>query len=317
MALSRIRAAVSIDKPVAAVTISAPGSSTGLTVNSLTPAVTKLIPLAAVKWVLIQYTAEIDFRGLNPTPVDIFVVTDTAVLSVSKAPSETLGAIDELAPFVLGKGITDNQTTAEQTSYDLQRGITDTANLLDTPAYLFVTSRSDSWSVADTTAVTSGKVFLDKVIGQREGPNTGVQTYAALDYFAEDYVAYAGPAFHVFKSASDLISHVDTQTLVFGKGLTETKVTTEDLDFDISKVLADTVDATDDFDGEASAEDDQTMSFITGRSEVLSTSDVFLQEFNKGLTEAKTAADSGSLRMTDYCDVNYFAADYVGTSLTF
>jgi hypothetical protein len=316
MALSRIRAALTIDRPVASVTISAPGSSTGLTVNSLTPSVTKVVPLAAVKWVLIQYSAEIDFRGLNPTPRDVFVVVDLAALSVGKNPSDAATAADELQPFVLGKGLTDNPQTAEQTSYGLTRSITDEPDVSEQAVYSFETSRTDSYVVADTTSLNPGKAFVEVINGQREGPNQ-TQNYAGVDYFAGDYVSSRGPALHVFKSASELLSHTDSETIIVGKNLTENKVTSETHTYALTRTINDTVDATDDFDGEASAEDDQTMTFITGRSDVISISDTSTQAVGKGLTESNSATETGALRMTDYCDVNYFAQDYVGTSLTF
>ena len=120
------------------------------------------------------------------------------------------------------------------------------------------------------------------------------------------------------KKLSDISSFSDIISAYNVKRLEDVFTTSDGIEkFDIEKLLNDTADATDDFDGVATAEDDQTMSFVTSRTETFSVGDSASPAAGKNLTESVSTSDSGSLRKTDYCDVLYFADVYVGTSATF
>jgi len=120
------------------------------------------------------------------------------------------------------------------------------------------------------------------------------------------------------KKLSDISSFSDIISTYNVKRLDDVFTTSDGIEkFDIEKLLNDTADATDDFDGVATAEDDQTMSFVTSRTETFSVGDSASPAAGKNLTESVSTSDSGSLRKTDYCDVLYFADVYVGTSATF
>jgi len=120
------------------------------------------------------------------------------------------------------------------------------------------------------------------------------------------------------KKLSDISSFSDIISAYNVKRLDDVFTTSDGIEkFDIEKLLNDTADATDDFDGVATAEDDQTMSFVTGRTETFPVDDSASLAAGKNLTESVSTSDSGSLRKTDYCDVLYFADVYVGTSATF
>ena len=120
------------------------------------------------------------------------------------------------------------------------------------------------------------------------------------------------------KKLSDISSFSDIISTYNVKRLDDVFTTSDGIEkFDIEKLLNDTADATDDFDGVATAEDDQTMSFVTSRTETFSVGDSVSPAAGKNLAESVSTSDSGSLRKTDYCDVLYFADVYVGTSATF
>jgi len=540
MALSRIRATVTISAPVASVTVSASGS-VGTKAGAAQAAITRVVPIADIKWVNIVYEAAVDYRGLNPVVREITVVVDAAVLGVGKGFVESHTAVDQLQPFVINKGIEENSSLTEIVVYEYSKSLADLvdatddllgeANLDDEQVMFLVkgvipdgvatsdsdnilfgknteeqlsavdsdpninvakglddqlnasevlgfdyqkplaesldagdeinglvqsddgqtffmqTNRFDAATVADvavpdfgknqtdslTTTDSLGALVLGKGIAdapqiseqtsyayvkpmagdeagasdasaitfaqaakeeivraQREGPNL-IEDYVILGYFAGQYVGNGGPAW-VFnkpfveaktvsdtvavqalfvrtlddtgsaseshgslleKPASDSASTSDAATRslsaaradsvgssdvldklfgralsdswtvsdvnssIFGKALSDTGTLSESKTFDISKAVSDVVDAADDFDGTATAEDDQTMQFVTIRSDIAHTSDIHVPLVGKGLAEQASTGDSGSLRMTDYCDVSYFTDIYVGTSLTF
>ena len=120
-----------------------------------------------------------------------------------------------------------------------------------------------------------------------------------------------------FKSANDSSMMSDSHTQDIGKGLLDSALTSEAHPFSFSKLLSDSVHPTDAYAHIAVLDDDENMLF--GK---ISADGVLKSDFNsilsgKNLTDVVSKSDSGSLRMTSYCDVNYFTSDYVGSSLSF
>ncbi len=119
--------------------------------------------------------------------------------------------------------------------------------------------------------------------------------------------------------------------------------------------MTDILSVTDDVDGEASVLDDQEMQFVKQRTDSAIMSDVIefiisaVRNFQetpsvadalakatarsqsdnalagdaaivapgKGLQNTASTSDAGSLRSQGYCDLSYFADDYVGATRTF
>ena len=86
---------------------------------------------------------------------------------------------------------------------------------------------------------------------------------------------------------------------------------------DFYKVISETAGVTDDLDGEATADDDQDMTFVKVRSNLATITDVISIVKNTLFSDTSALTDSGSVRNQGYCDFSYFEADYVGDSRTF
>jgi hypothetical protein len=247
---------------------------------------------------------------------DAATATDVDIIAFNKQLADVLASIDEVTALV-GKSLSDAAVAVELMQRFTAKPLADffaTADGVDktfTPA-----NKQEFLAVADTTSVVPSKGFVD-VANALEGPNR-FQTYADPTYFAEDYTIDGSPRRDFFK------------------------------------VLAEAVDSTDDFLGAAVADDDQTISFAKacstsifvadphaiaftrpGVTDLFAAADVAAKNLSrpladsgiisevfdrvpiKGLLESVDAGDSGSLRMTDYTDINYFAQDYVGVSVSF
>ena len=74
---------------------------------------------------------------------------------------------------------------------------------------------------------------------------------------------------------------------------------------------------TDDVDGEATAEDDQDMTFVKVRSNLATVSESLVMLKTKILGDSSAFSDSGTIRSQGYCAFDYFAEDYVGDIRTF
>jgi hypothetical protein len=175
-----------------------------------------------------------DAALLNEKPLtDSFTQSDDEVILFGKGVSDAPTAADELQPFVLGKGIEDTATTSGDPEYAMSKLLSDTA------------------SAAEQHLIVTSKPLSDQFNAQQEGPNI-IEDYAAVGYFAEQYVGNGGPKRDI------------------GKGVAEAAQTTDDVSVAtaFARTFTDAVDATDDFDGEATAEDDQTAAVIKSRSDI-------------------------------------------------
>jgi hypothetical protein len=104
----------------------------------------------------------------------------------------------------------------------------------------------------------------------------------------------------------------DIDSFDLGKRLQDSPVTSEDQNMDFHKFISEQTGVTDDLDGEATADDDQEMTFTKVRSNLATMTDLFVSSSGKGLSDTIGSSDSGSLRGQGYCAFDYFEADYVG-----
>jgi hypothetical protein len=245
-----------------------------------------------------------DFYGI--TNVD-----DEQIMSFATSRFDNQFTSEELTAFV-GKALSDIADTVDEKVFDFHTGKSDTFNATDNESTLVSKPRQDSFSTLDAQTGLFGKALT-------EISNTSVLVTSAVTKALADTADGSDTLSSlVAKPLVDATTTAESITTFAGKLLGDAAYTSDVLRvFSMSKSLSDSVDATDDFDGVATAEDDQTVQFSTSRAEVVAVDDASNRTAGKGLTEMVDTGDSGSLRMTDYCDVNYFAESYVGTLLNF
>lgn len=206
--------------------------------------------------------------------------------------------------FFLGKVRSDAFTTGDQiTGKGFSKALVDTAVTTD-DFHGAANSDDDQTMSFVKTLADSGVTSESKVF--------------AVGLTKADVAQFSDALSDLFgKSLVDSFTKSDAATRATGKALADSSGTVDNLSGYVNKYLSDVVDATDDFYGAANADDDQTMSFVTGRSDTVSKSDVSSLNAGKGLADSAHTGDSGSFRMTSYCDVLYFTSDFVGTASTF
>ena len=166
--------------------------------------------------------------------------------------------------------------------------------IVDAPAKNVGKSLADFQAVTDLTATGVNKGVSD---------NSGAADAATLGF---------GTVQSDSGATSDQID-----TFAIGKGLQDTPVTSENQNMDFHKFIDEVTGVTDDLDGEATAEDDQEMTFTKVRSNLATMTDLFVSSSGKGLSDTIGSSDSGSLRGQGYCAFDYFEADYVGYTQSF
>ena len=119
------------------------------------------------------------------------------------------------------------------------------------------------------------------------------------------------------KSLSDISQAQESHSLSSSKTLNDNANNADDEFKDFHKFINENAGVTDDLDGEATADDDQTMTFVKVRSDIALTTDILSIVKGKLFNNVSALIDSGSVINQGYCDFSYFEADYVGDSRTF
>jgi hypothetical protein len=171
---------------------------------------------------------------------------------------------------------------------------------------------TDTVSVEDTAVITRLKFFTD-LVGATDDPiivpNKGINNtvtfqddsrYFAEDYISEDYVLQTGIEVNFGKALAESVG-VQSSTLI------ETTY---------RRSFADGFVVTDDIDGAVTPEDDQEIQFFKNTTNIVGITDSTALQLGIGLSEAPAATDSGLIVSQGYCDITYFAEDYVGESRT-
>lgn len=174
------------------------------------------------------------------------------------------------------------------------RFFTEALGLSDTPAKSVNKPLSDSQAVTDLASMGTGKPVSDASTA------------------SDDALIGIG------KAASDsgaLADQIDT--LAIGKILADSSSVSESQSMGFHKFIAEAAGVTDDLDGEATADDDQEMTFVKVRSNLATVTDIFVSGSGKGLSDTIGSSDSGSMRGQGYCSFDYFAEDYVGYTQSF
>jgi len=143
-------------------------------------------------------------------------------------------------------------------------------------------------------------------------------------------------ALNITKPESDAASMTDAHSLTPTKGPQDTATATDSdpifdvtkgprdiaiaselFTVDLSKVLTDAVNATDDVNG-AAAGDESNLRVFKVITENGSVAESHVLSPTKGLSDSASTTDAGSIRAQDYVDNPlYFAEDYVGQSQSF
>jgi len=116
------------------------------------------------------------------------------------------------------------------------------------------------------------------------------------------------------RTLDDSVGTADANTAVFQAGIKAETVGTADTRIAAyTKAISDGVAMND----ESEAIDGSVHEFSKGVSNVVFTADADSLIFTTSRVESTSVADAGLLSMQSYCDLSYFAEDYVGVSQIF
>lgn len=237
--------------------------------------------------------SDVQAKNVGKSLADSQNVTDLTVTGVSKPLSDNSGTADA-ATLEFGTVQNDFGATSDQIdTFAIGKNLNETPNFTEETAFAVGMLRADVFYAAESISVGSGKVFDD--------------SSGAIDEESLQFI----------KALTDASGATDETLLSPNKVVSDNSGTTDNQNMDFHKFIDEIAGVTDDLDGEATAEDDQEMTFTKVRSDLATIVDLFTYSSNKGLSDTIGSSDSGSIRGQSYCAFDYFAEDYVGYSQNF
>lgn len=185
--------------------------------------------------------------------------------------------------------------------------------LLAVSAYLDTTGQfkytTDVFSVTDTTSLNTSKIAdvdtFTTVDDTTRSTGKGLSDSATMGDSVLTVLIF-------IRDFTDTTSLADAKTLLVSPAYSDTFTTSETVARSLSKTLTDSFALNDLSDAAG-----PTWSFSDFTNNVVSTSDSTTVTNTKGLLDSLSSSDSGTLISQGYCDITYFAEDYVGESRTF
>lgn len=270
---------------------------------------TSSIVLSSLSYVQVQVVAEVTMPDV--LTVDIIQAQDTITQkTVSKATSDTQSVADA-AVRTAGKTLSDSQATTDTVSRkSFVKARADTVSPIEALARSITKAPFvDSSAAVDAPSLEPIKSFVDEqgtadlILGfvfQK-----GLADTILMSDHAEAYRAY-------LRDYSDAFSLPDAVLKSFVPPSKEESASVSDTStLGLEKPQSDTLVLIDDMDG------DIEYTVIKLISELIFSEDSKGVDFTKNSTDNVTSTDAGTLSMQDYCDLSYFAQDYVGLARTF
>mgnify|MGYP000005051605 CR=1 FL=1 len=222
----------------------------------------------------------------------------------------------DLQQTAFGKGLSDIAGLTEDVDVDFGKTLQDAYSIDEAHVIDFAKSLSDGGSAQDDPSLAVGKLLTDafaasesldrivsysrdfddsagatdaefRSIGKNLPTGTYFSDYTTGEYFAQQYSGVP----------SELIGVSESLDPGLGKFLADAFSADESLAVSYGLNLADPVFATDDLDGEASAEDDQEMQFFKSLSEAPAVTSLFERavDYSRSFSNASSMTDDDVL----------------------
>jgi hypothetical protein len=265
-------------------------------------------PVAAASYLQVNVVAEVTMPDV--LSVEIITPADDLVLAFSKKLVDA-SVLSDLAAKTLLKPRADIATTADVITHkSFGKKLTDSASGADALVYALVkTITPDSAIAVDAYAILTAKVFAD-VLDQPTDSVTGKVFHKVL----ADSISFSDSteAHKLFiRTFDDSFATPDLYASEFFGPEFDSAAATDAYSHVVQKNFFESTVLIDNMDG------DIEYHIIKLIGELLGTSDSKVIDFTTNKSDNVVSSDGGVLSMQDYCDITYFAEDYVGLSRTF
>lgn len=266
------------------------------------------IPVSEIAYIYLQVVASLDSTGRFKFIADSVTLNDGSVRSFAKARADSFSLID-VAEKTLTKPFADSIVLSDLLLKTLTfiRSFADTQSISDGAIRAIAKQSTDSVLMSDSLSRVFSKSITETVaiaeLASRSVAKFLVDTVSLGD---DKYLSSQ-------KNFVEVQSIADATVINIIKLLAESAIPVDTIALNISKNLTDGFAMND----SAEAADGLTFTFSIGVQNVIFVSDSDARSFQKPRTDSVSMSDSGFLLQQDYCDLTYFAEDYVGVGFSF
>lgn len=243
---------------------------------------------------------------------DAAAFTDSSVRTVGKGLNEPL-QLSETIGFHISRHIADSINITDDLDgvasleddqvISLRKAVTDLAAVTDSFVRVVYFTRSpvDPVSFTDSSVSRVGKAAADGA-SATDAPQLRTSKPLADASTVSDSAARASS-----KPLADAFALTDAYAKSTNKGLSDSGFTTDSITAFIGKAASDTINNT----------DLAAIALTRPTTDSFAVTDSAAKSAGKSVADGASVTDSGAFRMQDYCDITYFAEDYVGIYFTF
>lgn len=240
---------------------------------------------------------------------EIAIIVDVARKQVDKRLA-TAQVVSDRVANTLQKFSSDSFSLADSETLSTGKSLDDPAILVDLLAKILARGVADSVGPQDAPRLTPQKLTASSfglTDFSTHAAQKGLSDSLALTDFVSTLLLF-------IRSASDQVAATDRPFLLFLPPTFPESVLASDVVLRTwNKSLSDGVA----MDDGTSVGDGSTYFFEKNANNIVFTSDTEARAVTKTSTEQIATPDSGLVFATSYCDITYFAEDYVGISTTF
>jgi hypothetical protein len=269
---------------------------------------TYVVPVAAVDYVDLAVSAELDASGRFRIIFETVAVVDGTAFVLSRPLADTTSAGDAVSVAALknladGFAMNDGSEAVDGSTYSFAKGISNVAFANDATATAALKLLQDTQALQDLVAKDLSRPIAD-VFDMADD-----ETVSALKGLSDSIEMQDSLATLLLflRNFADDVAVADADARVYSLPKTE-QVAVADNDFiDWAKSLAHSVTPAD------------VSVFLAEKpfSESLTAAEAKALSFTAARVESVTVTDVGIVSIQDYCDLGYFAEDYVGVSQSF
>jgi hypothetical protein len=262
-----------------------------ITVVDLVASVTRVVPAAQVDFVLLASATRMDTTGLFQYRGETLVAMDSSRFVFNKPATEVVGVSDVPAVGVA-------KPVVETTS------VTDVSSL--TPALL----KTEGLVATDANTLGFSIVAGAEFLAATDSPALNVQpAYIDSIGFSDSVVT----VLIFLRDVFDTVTATDTPSILFSTPYVETLSATDASTFSFDQQLTEAFAMND----LADIGDGIAFEFVDFTANVVSVEDITNLATQTAYSDTISASDTGVGSIQDYCDITYFAEDYVGSRFTF
>ena len=262
-----------------------------VTVVDLKTSVTRVVPAAEVGCILLTTAAYLDTTGLFTFK------------------GETLNTVDT-SRFTMTKPLTEGLTTVDLASLAHTKLATDSVTATDVAVRGIALSKTESLTATDTNALAFTFGTVQEPLAATDSSALDIQPSKGDSVTMSD----SAVAVLIFlRDVFDTVTATDLPAILFSTPYVETLTATDTNSYVFNQYLTDAFGLND----LADIGDGIAFEFVDFTANVVTIADNQTLQVSSTYSDTISLSDAGVGSLQDYCDITYFAEDYVGSRFTF